>query len=67
MDCIVHGFTKSWPRLSNFHFHTFQYKTVGSEIDFPSISHTIWERGAISISNYNEGVEGTSKRISAKF
>ena len=67
MDCVVHGFTKSRPRLSNFHFHTFHYKTVSSKIDFPSISHTIWERGAISISNYNEGVEGTSKRITAKF
>ena len=22
MDCIVHGVTKSWTRLSNFHFHT---------------------------------------------
>ena len=21
MDCIVHGVTKSWTRLSNFHFH----------------------------------------------
>ena len=21
MDCIVHGITKSWTRLSNFHFH----------------------------------------------
>ena len=21
MDCIVHGVTKSWTGLSNFHFH----------------------------------------------
>ena len=21
MDCIVHGITKSWTRLRNFHFH----------------------------------------------
>ena len=21
MDCIVHGVTKSWTQLSNFHFH----------------------------------------------
>ena len=21
MDCVVHGVTKSWTRLSNFHFH----------------------------------------------
>ena len=21
MDCIIHGITKSWTRLSNFHFH----------------------------------------------
>ena len=21
MDCIVHGFTKSWTQLGNFHFH----------------------------------------------
>ena len=27
MDCIVNGFTKSRPRLNNFHFHTFHYKT----------------------------------------
>ena len=67
MDCIVHGFTKSQPWLSNFHVHTFHYKTVGSKADFPCISHTIWERRAISISKYNESVEGTSKRIIAKF
>ena len=23
MDCIVHGFAKSWTRLSNFHFHIY--------------------------------------------
>ena len=23
-DCIVHGVTKSWTRLSNFHFHDSQ-------------------------------------------
>ena len=23
MDCIVHGVTKSWTRLSDFHFFTF--------------------------------------------
>ena len=23
MNCVVHGVTKSWTRLSNFHFHTF--------------------------------------------
>ena len=22
MDCIVHGVTKSWAQLSDFHFHT---------------------------------------------
>ena len=22
MDCIVHGFAKSWTRLSDFHFHS---------------------------------------------
>ena len=22
MDCIVHGVTKSWTRLSDFHFHS---------------------------------------------
>ena len=27
MDCIVHGFTNSRPRRSNFHFHSFHYKT----------------------------------------
>ena len=24
MDCIVHGVTKSWTRLSNFHIYTFE-------------------------------------------
>ena len=23
MDCIVHGVAKSWPRLSDFHFHLY--------------------------------------------
>ena len=23
MDCIIHGVTKSWTQLSNFHFHTY--------------------------------------------
>ena len=27
MDCIVHGFAKSWTGLSNFHF-TFSYEMV---------------------------------------
>ena len=26
MDCIVHGVTKSWTQLSDFHFQTFQKK-----------------------------------------
>ena len=26
MDCIVHGVTKSWTRLRDFHFHTFRKK-----------------------------------------
>ena len=25
MDCIVHGVTKSWTRLSDFHFHSHPY------------------------------------------
>ena len=25
MDCIVHGVTKSWTRLSDFHFHSLDY------------------------------------------
>ena len=25
MDCTVHGVSKSWTRLSNFHFHTHTY------------------------------------------
>ena len=25
-DCIVQGVTKSWTRLSNFHFHLIQYE-----------------------------------------
>ena len=35
MDCIVHGVTKSWTQLSNFHFHfqTFKYTIIG-EVSF---------------------------------
>ena len=29
MDCVVHGVTKSWARLSDFHFHF----TLGDEVD----------------------------------
>jgi len=32
IDCIVHEVTKSWTRLSNFHFHFIQ-REIG-EIDF---------------------------------
>ena len=32
MDCILHGVTKSWTRLSNFHFFLgFHYSSVGTE------------------------------------
>ena len=30
MDCIVHGVTKSWTQLSDFHFQTFQKKKTPS-------------------------------------
>ena len=47
IDCIVHGVTKSWTRLSNFHFHfSIQLKKKkkrGSHccaaITFPNLSH----------------------------
>ena len=35
MDCIVHGATKSWTRLSNFHFHLqlgFPHSSVGKNL-----------------------------------
>ena len=25
MDCLVHGVTKSWTQLSDFHFHTYHH------------------------------------------
>ena len=30
MDCIVHEVTKSWTRLSNFHFHFIQFKYINN-------------------------------------
>ena len=30
MDCMVHGITKSWARLSNFHFHRPRHTTCMS-------------------------------------
>ena len=36
MDCIVHGFAKSWTRLSDFHFYIVILGNNGSErIDLP--------------------------------
>ena len=32
MDCIVHGFTKSWTRLSNVHFHFLSNQKTNSDI-----------------------------------
>ena len=37
MDCIVHGVTKSWTRLSDFHFHSHPYMTTAK-----TIALTIW-------------------------
>ena len=28
MDCIVHGFAKSWTQLTDFHFHLFFSVTI---------------------------------------
>ena len=30
MDCIVHGVTKSWTQLSDFHFHFFLEKGMAT-------------------------------------
>ena len=41
MDCIVHGATKSWTRLSNFHFHLqlgFPHSSVGKNL--PAMQET---------------------------
>ena len=34
MDCIVHGVTKSWTQLSNFHFHSYNkaIKVLGTVV-----------------------------------
>ena len=32
-DCIVHGVAKSWIRLSNFHFTSFQYSCLKNPMD----------------------------------
>ena len=42
MDCIVHGATKSWTRLSNFHFHLqlgFPHSSVGKNL--PAMQETL--------------------------
>ena len=32
MDCTVHGVTKSWTQLSNFHFHLCDNEKIPSRI-----------------------------------
>ena len=40
MDCIVHGVTKSWTQLSNFHFH-FVSKKIQILIVTPSLHFSL--------------------------
>ena len=35
MDCIVHAVTKSWTRLSDFHFHVRKWSQLGAELGLP--------------------------------
>ena len=32
MDCIVHGVTKSWTQLSDFHFHFHQWASLIAQL-----------------------------------
>ena len=46
MDCIVHGVSKSWTQLSDFHFHTFLCMKCSLGIfnfleEISSLSHSI--------------------------
>jgi len=43
MDCIVHGVTKSWTQLSNFHFHTFTLESLNAKLkENPDHLLSIW-------------------------
>ena len=39
MDCVAHGVAKSWTRLSNFHFHIFEYNRVFLHHSFQVSGH----------------------------
>ena len=48
MDCIVHGVTKSWTRLSDFHFHQFSSVT---QLCLFVTSQTAAHQASLSITN----------------
>ena len=60
MDCIVHGVTKSWTQLSNFHF------TCIWKIIFSSSSKSIGKKNEIQL-DFNEipGIEPGSPALQA--
>ena len=60
MDCIVHGVTKSWTRLSNFHV------TCIWKIIFSFISKSIGKKNEIQL-DFNEipGIEPRSPALQA--
>ena len=37
MDCIVHGVTKSWTRLSDFHFHFIHIGIINKQVNIIDI------------------------------
>ena len=39
MDCIVHGITKSWTQLSDFHFHVRKWSQLGAELGLPLLHY----------------------------
>ena len=45
MDCIVHGVSKSWIQLSDFHFHIAHLGfPSGSAIKNPPVMQEMWVR-----------------------
>ena len=47
MDCIVHGVTKSWTRLSDFHFHLYCQTYYFFYLQAPTLKVCGWNKLAL--------------------
>ena len=54
MDCILHGVTKSWTRLSDFHFHTWWLASKEENTERKNSNFTVEKLGKCNLSQVDQ-------------